>query len=81
VYRHALATWGEPSPKEKERAMGFQTGSTSHTKVTKLEHNILVGRSMDMNFLTWLLVTCVFFQMYITPALIQSACTYGDAIT
>jgi hypothetical protein len=27
---------------------------------------------MDLNFVTWLLVTYVFFQMYITPTLIQS---------
>jgi hypothetical protein len=36
---------------------------------------------MDLNSLTWLLVTCVFFQKYTTSALIQSACSYGDAIT
>jgi hypothetical protein len=23
VYRHASATWDEPSPEERERAMGF----------------------------------------------------------
>jgi hypothetical protein len=52
VYRHASATWDEPSPEEKERAMGFQTGTTSHTKVTKLERNALLGRGMDLNSLT-----------------------------
>ncbi len=36
---------------------------------------------MDLNSLTWLLVTCVLFQMYITPTLIQSTCSYGDATT
>jgi hypothetical protein len=34
VCHHASATWEEPSPKERERAMGFQTSITSHTKVT-----------------------------------------------
>jgi hypothetical protein len=48
VYRHASATWDEPSPEEREKAMGFQTGTTSHTKVTKLEHNTLLGRGMDL---------------------------------
>jgi len=81
VYRHASATWDEPSPKERERAMGFQTGTTSHTKMTKLERNVLLGRGMDLNSLTWLLVTCVHFQMYTTPTLIQSACSFGDATT
>jgi hypothetical protein len=36
---------------------------------------------MDLNSLTWLLVTCVFFQMYITSTLIQSTCNSGDATT
>jgi len=81
VYRHASATWDEPSPKKKERAMGFQVGTIFQTKVTKLECNALLGRGMDLNSLTWLLVTYVLFQMYITPTLIQSVCSYGDAIT
>jgi hypothetical protein len=61
--------------------MGIQTGTTSHTKVTKLENNVLLGRGMDLNSLTWLLVTCVIFQMYTTPALIQLACSYSDVTT
>jgi hypothetical protein len=70
VYCHALAIWDELSPKEKKRAMGFQTGITSHTKVTRLERNALLGKGMDLNSLTWLLVTCVLFQMYTTSTLI-----------
>jgi hypothetical protein len=61
--------------------MGFQTSTTSHTKVTKLEHNALLGEGMDLNSFTWLLVTRMLFQMYTTPALIQSACSSNDAIT
>jgi hypothetical protein len=61
--------------------MEFQTGITSQTKVIKLERNALLGRGMDLNSLTWLLVTCVLFQMYITPAVIQLAYSSGDAIT
>ncbi len=81
MYYRALATWDEPSPKEREKAMGFQTGTINHTKVTRLKRNALLGRGMDLNSLTWLLVTCVFFQMYTTPTLIQSTCSFGDAIT
>jgi hypothetical protein len=81
VYHHALTTWDEPSPKEKEWAMGFQIGTISHTKVIRLECNILLGRAMDLNSLMWLLVTCVLFQMYTTPALIQLICNFGDATT
>jgi hypothetical protein len=43
VYRHALATWDEPSLEERERAMGFQIGTTNHTKVIRLERNALLG--------------------------------------
>jgi len=75
------ATWDEPSPEERERAMGFQIDIISRTKVTRLECNALLGRGMDLNFLTWLLVTYVLLQMYTTPALIQSACNFGDAAT
>jgi len=81
VYRHVSATWDEPSPEERERAMGFQTSITSHTKVIRLERNTLLGRSMDLNSLTWLLVTCVFFQMYTSPTLIQSTCSSHNATT
>jgi len=81
VYCHVLATWDEPSLEERERAMGFQTSTISHTKVIRLEHNVLLGRSMDLNYLTWLLVTCVHFQMYITSTLIQLTCNFGDAST
>jgi hypothetical protein len=61
--------------------MGFQTRTTIHTKVIKLECNALLRRAMDLNSLTWLLVTCVLFQKYITPTLIQLACSFGDATT
>jgi hypothetical protein len=61
--------------------MGFQTSIISHTKVIRLERNTLLRRGMDLNSLTWLLVTSVLFQMYTTPALIQSSCSSNDATT
>jgi len=81
VYCRASTTWDEPNLEEREKAMGFQIGTTSHTKVTRLERNTLLGRSMDLNSLTWLLVICVFFQMYTTLTLIQLAYNSGDATT
>jgi hypothetical protein len=81
VYCHASATWDEPSPEERKWAMGFQIGTISHTEVTRLDSNALLGRSMDLNSLTWLLVTYVLFQMYTTPTLIQSTCISSDVIT
>jgi hypothetical protein len=61
--------------------MGFQIGTTSHTKMTRLECNALLGKGMDLNSLTWLSVTCVLFQMYTTLTLIQSTCNSRDATT
>jgi len=81
VYHHASTTWDEPSPEEREMVMGFQVGTTSHTKVIRLERNVLLRRGMDLNSFTWLVVTCVLFQMYTTLTLIQSTCSSGDAIT
>jgi len=81
VYHHASATWDEPSPEEREKAMGFQTGTTNHTKVIKFECNTLLGRGMDLNSFTWLLVTCVLFQMYTTLTLIQLTCSSSDVST
>jgi len=73
---------GWTKPGRKRKVMGFQIGIISHIKVTRLEHNALLGRGMDLNSLTWLLVTYVlFFQMYITPTLIQLACNSGNATT
>ncbi len=53
MYRHVSAIWDKPNPEEREKAMGFQIGTTSHTKVIKLERNALLGRGMDLNSLTW----------------------------
>jgi len=61
--------------------MGFPIGTTSHTKVNRLECNALLGRGMDLNSFKWLLVTCVFFQMYATSSLIQSTYSSSDATT
>jgi hypothetical protein len=61
--------------------MGFQTYIIGHTKVTKLERNALLKKGMDLNSLTWLLVTYLLFQMYITLTLIQSACNFGNVST
>jgi hypothetical protein len=49
--------------------------------VTRLKRNAILGRGMDLNSLTWLLVTSILFQMYTTLTLIQSACSSGDATT
>jgi len=72
---------GWTKPIRKKKGYGVPIGTTSHTKVTRLECNALLGRGMDLNSLTSLLVTCVLSQMYTTPTLIQSACSSGDVTT
>ncbi len=67
--------------KKKKGLWGFQTSTTSHTKVISLECNPLLGRGMYLNSSTWLLVTCVLFQMYTTVACIQSTCNFGNETT
>jgi hypothetical protein len=69
--------WTKPRRKKK----GYGVPTTSHTKVIRLEHNVLLGRGMDLNSHTWLLVTYVLFQMYTTLTLIQLACNSSDATT
>ncbi len=46
-----------------------------------MERNALLRRGMDLNSFTWLLVTCVLFQMYTTLTPIQLTCSSGNATT
>jgi hypothetical protein len=90
---HLSRRWTKPSvlscfshlgwikPKRKRKSYGFQTSTINHTKVIRLERNALLGKGMDLNSLTWLLVSCVLSQMYITQPLSQSTCSYGNATT
>ena len=66
--RYATDTWDEPNPEKRERAMGFQIGATRHPRVTRLERNALLDKVMDLNALTWLLVTCLLVQMHFPPS-------------
>jgi hypothetical protein len=52
-----------------------------HNNLQSLQHNVLLGKGMDLNFFTWLLVTYVFFRIYTTPSLIQLACNCGNVTT
>jgi hypothetical protein len=36
VYHHASATWDEPNPKEKEKAMWFQTGTMFYLNLLQI---------------------------------------------
>jgi hypothetical protein len=43
---------GWTKPKRKKKGYGVPNWHTTHTKVTKLVHNALLGRGMDLNSLT-----------------------------
>ncbi len=45
VYHYVLATWDEPSPEERERVMGFQVGTSSHTKLIRLDVTLYWGEA------------------------------------
>jgi hypothetical protein len=61
VYRQASATWDESSSEERKRAMGFQTGTISHTKVTRLECNVLAWKDFHDK------ASGVLFQIVVLP--------------
>ncbi len=42
---------GWTKPKRKKKGYGFQTITTSHTKVTRLEHNTLLGRGLKLPYM------------------------------
>lgn len=48
----------EPNPDERERAMGYSTGSTNAPGVTLHERHVLTGNAMDMQALQGLLSIC-----------------------
>eukprot|EP00854_Cymbomonas_tetramitiformis_P034346 gene34346-biopygen26380 len=47
VWDDATQTWGPPTPEEKERATGFQTGATEAPNVTARQRGEMLGRAFD----------------------------------
>ncbi|KAK3276941.1 hypothetical protein CYMTET_15018 [Cymbomonas tetramitiformis] len=50
--------WGEPTPEEKERAMGFQTWATNAPGVTARERGEALGRAFDVRCVSRLMALC-----------------------
>jgi hypothetical protein len=55
VWDEELRKLTEPTANERERAMGFATGTTVADGVTEASRRHLLGQAMDLNFLTWVL--------------------------
>lgn len=52
---------GEPNADERERAMGFLTGTTHlpNQAISEYQRRMLLGQAMDLNCLTWILAIAV----------------------
>jgi hypothetical protein len=44
----------EPNTDERERAMGFSTGTTNVPGFSEHQRRFLLGHAMDVNCLTWI---------------------------
>jgi hypothetical protein len=43
----------EPNAEERERAMGFPTGTTNVHGISEQQRRFLLGQAMDLNYLIW----------------------------
>lgn len=50
----ALRQLVEPTADERERAMGFVTGTTTVPSVSETSRRQVLGQAMDLNCLTWI---------------------------
>jgi hypothetical protein len=44
----------EPNVNERERAMGFPTGTTNVPGLSEHQRRVLLGQAMDVNCLIWI---------------------------
>jgi hypothetical protein len=54
VWDEKLQRLTEPSADERERAMGFPTGTTHAASITEAARRQVLGQAMDLNCLTWI---------------------------
>ena len=59
VYDTHAGVWDEPNPDERERALGYATGSTAAPGVTPQQRHIITGNSMDQSALSGLIHCCL----------------------
>ena len=60
-------TTDEPNADERERAMGFATGTTQvpRTPISEMQRRALLGQAMDLNCVTWLLAIAIAEQRHV----------------
>jgi hypothetical protein len=60
----------EPNVDERERAMGFPTGTTNFSGLSEHQRRFLLGQAMDVNCLTWILSLVVVEQKRLASSLV-----------
>ncbi|HEY9806811.1 MAG TPA: DNA cytosine methyltransferase [Candidatus Obscuribacterales bacterium] len=64
VWDSMSQTHEEPTADERERAMGFLTGTTSAHDLTEGQRRFLLGQAMDLNTLVWVFGICLAIQQH-----------------
>jgi hypothetical protein len=60
----------EPNADERERAMGFSTGTTNVPSLSEHQRRFLLGQAMDVTCLTWLVSLVVVEQKRLASSLV-----------
>jgi hypothetical protein len=60
----------EPNAEERERAMGFPTGTTNVPGLSGHQRRFLLGQAMDVNCLTWIVSLVVAEQKQLASSLV-----------
>ena len=59
----------EPRADERERAMGFLTGTTTAPELTESQRRQILGQAMDLTSMVWFVGVCLAVQQYNTSGL------------
>ena len=62
LWNTKVHTHEEPNADERERAMGFLTGTTAAHDLTEGQRRFVLGQAMDLNTLVWFLGVCLAVQ-------------------
>lgn len=71
LYCHTTVIWNKPSAKERKRAMKFHwfVLYLGPHKADQDEAQFTIGQNDEINVLTWLLVICIIFQIYLASSM------------
>ena len=62
VWDSSTQSYEEPNADERERAIGFLTGTTAAHDLTEGQRRFLLGQAMDLNTLVWIIGICCAVQ-------------------